>query len=61
MSLMTSYLIYIIVWETLTIGLTFSAIFFAEASPWWIVLAIYLSSKAYSPERWVALRKPVEQ
>jgi hypothetical protein len=48
-----TYLLYIIFWELLVIGGAGYAVFIKGASGWWFLLAIYLSSVAYSPKKWI--------
>ena len=50
-----TYMIYIIFWESLTIGGCAYLIFFKGYSGWWFILAILLSTLAYSPEKWNVL------
>ena len=47
-----TYLIYIIVFETLIWGGTGYAVFFLGRSGWWFLLALIVSSAAYSPYHW---------
>jgi hypothetical protein len=50
-----TYLIYIVLWESLTIGGCSYLVFWRGRSGWWFVLAIVLSMSAYSPEKWKTL------
>lgn len=50
-----TYLLYIIFWESLTLGGCAYCVFWRKASGWWFVLAVLLSGAAYSPEKWAAL------
>ncbi len=52
-----TYLIYIIFWETLTIGGGSYIVFATERSGWWMLLAVLLSMGAYSPKEWKKLKK----
>lgn len=53
-----TYLAYIVFWESLTLGGCAYCVFWKEASPWWFLLAVFMSSHAYSPEKWAALVAP---
>ena len=48
-----TYLIYIVLYETLVIGGIGYAVFVLDASGWWFALAFCLSSAAYSPMKWI--------
>lgn len=48
-----TYLIYIIFWETLTLGGTGYAVFLLGFSGWWFLLAVILGGCAYSPLKWI--------
>lgn len=50
-----TYLIYIIIWETMVLGGFGYIIFWLGHSAWWIIVAIVLSGAAYKPERWQCL------
>lgn len=47
-----TYLIYILIYETLIIGGTGYAVFVSGHSAWWFVLAVFFSVGAYRPESW---------
>lgn len=47
-----TYLIYLLVWESLVIGGCAYVVFWRGQSGWWFLLAVILSSGAYSPEKW---------
>lgn len=51
----TTYLVYIVFWESLTLGGCAYLVFWRKACPLWFLLAIFLSSHAYSPAQWAAL------
>ena len=48
-----TYLIYILVFETLVLGGTGYAVFVLDHSGWWFLLAILIGSMAYSPRKWI--------
>ena len=48
-----TYLIYIIIYETLVVGGCAYAVFVLGHSGWWFLLAVAMSGSAYSPERWI--------
>lgn len=48
-----TYLIYIILWESLIFGGIGYAVFWLGFSGWWILAAIFVGGCAYSPERWI--------
>jgi hypothetical protein len=48
-----TYLIYIVVYETLVLGGCAYVVFWKGASPWWFVLAVMLSNAAYKPSHWI--------
>ena len=50
-----TYTIYIIFWETLTIGGGGYIVFKCDRSPWWFLLAIILSSLCFRPHNWHCL------
>jgi len=52
-----SYLIYLIFWEVFVLGGFTYLVFFKDANPWWMLLAVVLSGAALSPETWSALYK----
>jgi len=47
-----TYLIYIIIWETLCIGGCGYVVFILGYSGWWFILCALFSAAAYSPKRW---------
>jgi hypothetical protein len=47
-----TYLIYIIIWETMVLGGFGYVIFGLGKSGWWMLLAVYMSASAYKPENW---------
>ena len=47
----TTYLIYIIFFETLIFGGCSYIVFWKGFSKWWFLLAILISGAAYSPEK----------
>lgn len=55
MSTPVTYLVYITLYEVLTLGGCGYAVFALGASGWWFVLAVILSGAAYSPEKWASL------
>lgn len=50
-----SYLIYIIAYETLTVGGTAYVVFGLGYSGWWFLLGALFSAGAWRPERWSTL------
>lgn len=48
-----TYLIYILLWETMIFGGTGYAVFVLDRSGWWFVLAVFLGTCAYSPLKWI--------
>jgi hypothetical protein len=48
-----TYLIYILVFETLVLGGTGYAVFVLGHSGWWWLLAILIGGMAYSPRKWI--------
>lgn len=48
-----TYLIYILVFETLVLGGTGYAVFVLDHSGWWWLLAILIGGMAYSPRKWI--------
>jgi hypothetical protein len=55
-----TYLIYIIVFESLVLGGTGYAVFVLGFSGWWFVPAIVVSSSAYPPSKWMCEKKEKE-
>ena len=53
MSKSTTYLIYILFWETLVWGGIGYAVFVMGDSGWWFLLAFAVSASAYRPEGWI--------
>lgn len=51
----TSYLIYIVLFETLIFGGCGYAVFIKNRSGWWFLLAVLIAGCAYSPSDWAAL------
>ena len=49
-----TYLIYILLYEALTIGGTAYIVFWLHYSAWWWVLGALFSAGAYRPEKWMA-------
>jgi hypothetical protein len=47
-----TYLIYIVFYESLILGGCVYVVFFLNRSGWWFLLAVLLSSSAYSPAQW---------
>lgn len=47
-----TYLIYVLAYETLTLGGTAYAVFVLNHSGWWFVLGVVLSSGCFMPKRW---------
>ena len=52
-----TYLIYIILFETLIFGGCSYIVFWKGFSGWWFLLAVFMSSAVYSPEKWSYLYK----
>lgn len=52
-----TYLIYILIFETFTLGGSIYLVAFQHRSWLWLILGIYLSASAYSPERWGKIYK----
>lgn len=50
-----TYLIYIVIYETLVLGGTAYVVFWLGHSGWWFVLAALMSGSAYPPSSWVKL------
>ena len=50
-----TYFLYIIFWETLTIGGSGYAVFGLGRSGWWLVLGIIMSGSGYHPSSWAKL------
>lgn len=48
-----TYLIYIILWEGFILGGTAYVVFVLDHSGLWFLLAVWLSSAAYSPRKWI--------
>jgi hypothetical protein len=59
--LIISYLIYIIIWESIAILGTGYIVFILNNSKWWMLLSILLTAAAYSPKRWNELLKNKEE
>ena len=51
----TTYLIYILLWEGLLIGGCSYVVFWRGESGWWFALAVLLSGSAYAPKKWAEL------
>ena len=47
-----TYLIYIIIWETMVLGGFGYVVFELGKSGLWMLLAVYMSASAYKPESW---------
>jgi hypothetical protein len=47
-----TYLIYIIIWESMVLGGFGYVVFGLGKSGWWMLLAVFMSSSAYKPENW---------
>ena len=56
MKLQITYLIYIILYETLIIGGCGYVVFGLGHSGWWFVLAVLFSGAAYTPKKWRKLQ-----
>lgn len=54
-----SYLIYIILFETLVLGGCGYAVFILGHSGWWFLLACICGSSAYPPERYIHGQVPI--
>jgi len=52
MKLHWTYLVYIIFWETLTIGGSAYVVFGLGESGWWFLLGVILSGAALRPNKW---------
>jgi hypothetical protein len=52
-----TYLIYIIIWQAMVLGGLGYVVFGLGESGWWMLLAVFLSASAYSPEDWRHLLK----
>lgn len=52
-----TYLIYIVIWESMIFGGTGYAVFVLDRSGWWFLLATLIGGCAYPPERWIHGRK----
>jgi hypothetical protein len=50
--IVTTYLIYIIIWEAMILGVFGYAVFGLGKSGWWMLLAVLMSSRAYKPVNW---------
>lgn len=48
-----TYLIYILFWESLTLGGSAYVVFVLDRSGWWMLLGIALATCAYRPEMWM--------
>ena len=48
-----TYLIYILVFETLVFGGTGYAVFVLGHSGWWFLLAVIVGGAAYKPQTWI--------
>lgn len=48
-----TYLIYIVIFEAMTLGGTWYAVFVLDHSGWWFLLGVFLSAAAYRPETWI--------
>jgi len=48
-----TYLIYIILWESLIFGGTGYAVFVLDHSGWWMLAAVVIGGTAYSPLKWI--------
>lgn len=48
-----TYLLYIIFWESLTIGGSAYVVFWLGFSAWWILLGVLLGAMAYGPMKWI--------
>lgn len=51
-----TYLIYIVIYETIVLGGCGYSVFMLGASGWWFLLAVLMSGAAYKPENWSALQ-----
>lgn len=47
-----TYLIYVILWESLVVGGTGYAVFVLDYSGWWFLLAAIFSGSAIQPKDW---------
>ena len=52
MKIQITYLIYIIIYESLVLGGCGYVVFGLGYSGWWFVLAVVLSGEAYKPKQW---------
>lgn len=50
-----SYMIYLVFYETLTIGGTAWVVFIQGQSGWWWILGVIFSAGCIKPERWTTL------
>ena len=50
-----TYLIYIVFWDSFTIGGCAYIVFGLGHSGWWFALAVPLAAMACSPRRWIGL------
>jgi hypothetical protein len=48
-----SYLIYIATFEMMVWYGTWYTVFILDKSIWWFLFALFLSSSAYRPEKWI--------
>jgi len=48
-----TYLIYIIFWEALVLGLPLYYILEKGHSAWWLFFAIFLSAASFQPRAWI--------
>ena len=48
-----TYLIYILLFESMVLGGIGYAVFVLDHNGWWMLLAVFLSASAYSPTKWI--------
>jgi hypothetical protein len=53
-----TYLIYIVLFESLIFGGVGYAVFVLGHSGWWFVFALFVSSAAYTPSKWYGIVEP---
>lgn len=58
--LIISYLVYLLLWQGMTIGFGLYLVFFMGRNPWWLVLFVILSTACYSPRSWRELIDPID-
>lgn len=56
-----TYLVYIVLWESMVIGGCAYVVFGLGYSGWWFLLALMLSASAYKPKDWIGPTPPADK